>query len=120
MPRSESSVVVYASGKCQNSRRLVQGIRQRLPDLSYELVDVSAPRVALPRTLTHVPSVFSKNDGKMYVGTSAFRWLDDTVSAAEKIVDSEACGAMGIGGISLPFSTVDGGLIEAQQPFECL
>ena len=118
MPHQSCNVTIYGSGTCPNSRRLIFEVRRRLPNLEYDLVDVSAPRIALPQDLTHVPTVYVRDTGAMHVGSGAFKWLNDALSTDSKIIDYEGSGAMGLGGESLPFSTVDGGPITCQQPFE--
>lgn len=120
MPRQDCDVTIYVSSNCANSRRLVSIVRRQLPNLAYQLVDIVSPRVSFPSNLTHVPSVHTKQTNKMYVGSAAFKWVEDTVEADGKIVDSEASGSMGWGGCSLPFSSVDGGFITAQEPYEPL
>lgn len=120
MPRQDCDVTIYVSSNCANSRRLVANIRRQLPTMAYQLVDIANPRVKYPPTLTHVPCIHTRNNNRMYMGSAAFKWLQDTVDADSKIVDSEASGSMGWGGCSLPFSSVDGGFVTAQQPYEAL
>ncbi len=118
MPRQSSNVVIYGSSKCSNSRRLIFELRRRLPNLDYELIDITAPRVALPPQLQYVPTVMVRDTGNMHVGSGAFQWLSKALDEDDNIVDYEGSGAMGLGGESLPFSSVDGGLVTCQQPFE--
>jgi hypothetical protein len=88
--------------------------------LAYQLVDIANPHARYPASLTHVPSIHTKSNNRMYVGSTAFKWVQDTIDADSKIVDSEASGSMGWGGCSLPFSSVTGGFVTAQQPYEPL